>query len=480
MAGEFLRSKGIDIDATMDRLQHAIDPNETGCGPAALYLKNVILPSSSGATSTLAIENKVIERIGDSGSMPDRGSQVVDGGGALLIPSLCHPHIHIDKAYLLSHPRYAHLQVEKGDFDEAMTLTGKAKAQFERADLLERGQRVVDESVAAGVTHMRAFVEVDAGVRSKCVDAGSELKQRAAGDKSCHIQLCAFAQLPLFSVAQDDEDGSVIRGLMRSAAKRHSVDAIGSTPYVESDRQKMEKNVEWMIDLSIEHNLHLDFHLDYNLDPGTEPLIWHVIQRLHDKQWTQHTKEKTVVLGHCTRLALFTSKEWQHLAKVITDLQLPIHFVGLPTSDLFMMRAGRRPEVRGTLDVPYLIKEHKLNACLGINNIGNAFTPQGSCDPLSIASQGVAIYQAGTKKDAELLLECVSTRAKAAMGFTRRDNADVDLQVKVGDDADLMIFARGEEPHQQWCTRQSASEAVYLYDYCQGRRVIANGKVIQA
>jgi hypothetical protein len=51
-----------------------------------------------------------------------------------------------------------------------------------------------------------------------------------------------------------------------------------------------------------------------------------------------------------------------------------------------------------------MIKKYGLNAAMGINNVGNAFTPQGSCDPLSLASLGVGVYQGGTKADAELLL----------------------------------------------------------------------------
>jgi hypothetical protein len=51
-----------------------------------------------------------------------------------------------------------------------------------------------------------------------------------------------------------------------------------------------------------------------------------------------------------------------------------------------------------------MIKKYGLNAAIGINNVGNAFTPQGNCDPLNLASLGVSIYQAGTKADAELLL----------------------------------------------------------------------------
>lgn len=41
----------------------------------------------------------------------------------LVVPGLCHPHIHLDKCFLLSHPKYADLEINKGDFSEAMKLT---------------------------------------------------------------------------------------------------------------------------------------------------------------------------------------------------------------------------------------------------------------------------------------------------------------------------------------------------------------------
>ena len=49
-----------------------------------------------------------------------------DPGTRFLCPSLCSPHIHIDKAFLLSHPKYADLEIEKGDFAEAMKLTSRS------------------------------------------------------------------------------------------------------------------------------------------------------------------------------------------------------------------------------------------------------------------------------------------------------------------------------------------------------------------
>ncbi|KAI4717047.1 Metallo-dependent hydrolase [Aureobasidium sp. EXF-10727] len=399
----------------------------------------------------------------------DTSSPYINGHGALLAPALCHPHIHIDKAYLLSHPKYAHLQIEEGSFDEAMNLTSKAKSSFGNDDLLERGLRVIDESVQAGVTSMRAFVEVDPIVGHKCIQAGKSLKDKA--ELRCHIQLCVFAQLPLFS---GDDGGDEIRRLVVEAVKpSYNADVLGSTPYVEDDREKMKKNVEWTIDLALEKDLHLDFHLDYNLDPNTEPLIWYVIDTLKAKDWTARTK-KTIVLGHCTRLSLFKDDEWKRLKKEIANL--PISFVGLPTSDLFMMRT--ETGARGTLPVPRLIKEYGFNAAISINNIGNAFTPQGNCDPLSIASLAVGVYQAGTKRDAEILYECISTRARHAIGLSNEADpkSPNTLSLDPKQSADMLLFGK-QDP--DWRTRRTIPEAVYLYDGSGGRTVFKGGLLVE-
>jgi cytosine/adenosine deaminase-related metal-dependent hydrolase len=318
---------------------------------------------------------------------------VLDGANRLLAPSLCHAHIHLDKCFLLQDPKYADLQIEKGDFQEAMDITGIAKARFEEDDLLRRGRQLIEESIQHGVTAMRAFVEVDGGVQLKCLDAGLQLRQEF-GDR-IEIQVCAFAQLPLFSGA---DNGGEVRELMTVAAEKEGVDVLGSTPYVEQDGNRQKQNVEWISSLALSQGKFLDLHLDYFLEEDKKPLIWSVLDTLKEKKWVER-KGKQITLGHCTRLTRFNDDEWRRLKHCIGNL--PVSFVGLPTSDLFMMRTPEN--VRGTLPVTEMIQKYGLDAAIAINNVGNAFTPYGSCDPLSIATLGVGLYQAGTKRDAELL-----------------------------------------------------------------------------
>lgn len=175
------------------------------------------------------------------------------------------------------------------------------------------------------------------------------------------------------------------------------------------------------------------------LTPNPQVMIQTVLELLIDMGWTTKASpnKQAIAIGHCTRLTTLKSSELQEIRAQIEKHNLPVHFVGLPTSDLLMMGRplpgllpGRRDangagaggdhpfsRPRGTLQVVSMIRDWGLNACLGVNNAGNPFTPHGDGDPLQLACWGVGLYHAGTVGDAELLYQCVSGRARAAVGL---------------------------------------------------------------
>ncbi|KAL9598911.1 MAG: hypothetical protein Q9219_004176 [cf. Caloplaca sp. 3 TL-2023] len=403
----------------------------------------------------------------ESALQQNTNPQVIDGRNCFLVPSLCHPHVHLDKCFLLSDPKYADLTIEKGDFAEALSLTAQAKARFSTDDLERRGRWLIEESIAAGVMCMRAFVEVDTTVGFKCLDAGLMLKK--AYRDACEIQICAFAQDPLFS----GENATEGRRLMEEALRRDGADVMGSTPYVESKENLMRQNIDFAVEIAISHGKHLDLHLDYNLDAGKEPMIYRLIDVLHERQWMRWNKDRTVVIGHCSRLTLFTRGQWHDLRSRIAGL--PISFVGLPTSDLFMMgkpseAEGGGERVRGTLQIPQMIQQYGFQGAISINNVGNAFTPYGSCDPLNLACMGAGVYQAGTKRDAEILYECISSRAKAAIGFGHCRALDIEQR----QDADFVMF----ETVSQGQGRELRTLQEVVYHPPNTRKLLRKGQMI--
>jgi len=415
----------------------------------------VVTRSANGRVETLSaliLPGRPKDTLWDVALKEQGGRHVIDSitqhqhnlrPSCMICPGLVHPHVHLDKAFLLSSKTktYEDLTPSSGSFPEALKFTAAAKSRYSQEDLIRRGNWLISESLLAGVTAMRAFVEVDQTAGWEPLSAGNALKNTWK-DHGMEIQLVAFAQDPIFSEPHGDEN----RELMTRALNTSVAEVLGTTPYVESDGTKAKENIRWAVEKALEYNLHLDFHLDYNLDPGKDAMVWDVIETLEEYEWVERS-EKTIVLGHCTRLTLFSDAELRRLAERLQKSQLPISFVGLPTSDLYMQgrpvegaqAPGQRP--RATLQILSMIKDYKMNGAIGINNVGNAFTPWGSCDPLTVASLCVGIYQTGTPVDAEMLYECVSTRAAKAVGIASASS----IQLQVGDPASFVLLGNSDE-----------------------------------
>jgi cytosine/adenosine deaminase-related metal-dependent hydrolase len=337
MALDFLKQNGFDLEAELSKVQFGgqDEPAEdklkfdaSGDSNTIKVITGVKLPRRPLLWDIHLEHGKIASIEPHYFNGPNRSNEagVLEGKGRLITPSLCHAHIHLDKCFLLQDSKFSDLQITKGDFAEAMELTNKAKARFSKSDLLRRGRQLITESIHAGVTTMRAFVEVDGDVMFKCLDAGLTLKKEFA--KRCDIQICAFAQLPLFS---GKDNGEVVRKLMSEAAERDGVEVVGSTPYVEDDATKEKKNIDWITNLAMRVGMHLDLHLDYHLDPSKDASVWSVLETIKAERWIDR-KGKNITMGHCTRLTYFKSEEWNQLKELIG--QLPVSFVGLPTSDL--------------------------------------------------------------------------------------------------------------------------------------------------
>lgn len=395
----------------------------------------------------------------------------------LVLPALTHPHIHLDKAFVHSARQYAHLLPSTGSFQEALSFTTEAKQQFTVPDVLQRGEWLLAESVSAGVTAMRAFVEVDHTVKLVCLEAATILQEQ--WKDACEIQIVCFAQDPIFSTQHGEENMDFIQ---KALEERPQIDVIGTTPYVESTIDAAKQNIDWAIDRALQLNKHLDFHLDYNLDSGKEALVWYVLRSLQQRGWTSSTTSKRVMLGHCTRHTLFTDEEWSQISRVIHENDLPVSFVGLPTSDIYMAASPEQKvphdRPRGTLRVPEMIRKHDLDAVLGVNNVGNAFTPWGPPDPLFLACLGVGIYQAGTQDDARLLYECVSTRARAAIGLSSSDPSLSDIGLKQGGCSDfLLVYDRDLTGCGVTRPCGSVAEVVWNPPATVNREVVVGGRV---
>ncbi|KAM5366323.1 hypothetical protein ACJA88_012079 [Fusarium oxysporum] len=416
-----------------------------------MVLKNIILPfQDSSKQWDIQIEEGVVTSM-----KPSAGRTTP----SVMLPSLCHPHIHLDKPYLLTcnhpkssnHPDYSDLAPKTGGFQEALVNTAEAKKRYTEEDLYLRGSQLIATSYKQGVTFMRAFVEVDSVTELKTLEVGIRLRKEF--EDFLEVQICAFAQDPIFSTEKGEANRAMfVKALDQLGSK---IDVIGTTPYVESDVEAQNKNIRWAIETALKHRKHLDFHIEFNLNgDGTHMSVFdHIIEELRALKWPTYPGAPTVVFGHATRLTRATHDDLVRLSETLRETKLPVHFVGLPTSDLYMMgRHGAdgsehgEPLSRpcGTIMVPKLIHDYGINACLSVNNVGNPFTPHGDSDPLKIASWGVGLFHAGTVKDAKILYEAISTRAMDALNPRAEGHYDMFTLAEFHQTMPMLLFKNEE------------------------------------
>jgi len=379
----------------------------------------------------------------------DPPTHIIQGNGGTLIPSLCHAHIHLDKCFIMAQCE----PLITGSLPEALRVTNEVKARFpEQLDALyARATRLVRQSVEAGVTHMRAYVEIDAAVGMVCLDTGLRVKSEWKG--VCDIQIVAFAQEALYPSATAETAGDNLR-LLQAALTRDGISVVGSAPWVEPSVDHAHKNMAHILKFAQNHHLHADFHLDYNIDASTEPMVWETLRQMRAVGWTRaHAGGRRVTIGHATRLGLFSAEEWSRLRAEMEEL--PLGIVALPQSDMYMMGRPGSDGARHvaltdrTLDVARIWREHGIHVALSVNNVENAFTPQGYLDPLTLACLEVGLFQVGTEHGWRELLRAVSTTSKEVIGALndggRRDgNDEASFIPRIGGPADFVLIHEAE------------------------------------
>ncbi|KAL8291807.1 hypothetical protein RQP46_002065 [Phenoliferia psychrophenolica] len=270
---------------------------------------------------------------------------------------------------------------------------------------------------------MRAHVEVDPIVSLKCLCAGLKLQTSFAS--SCSLQLVAFAQDPFFyptsptTQSQMSTLFSQVISLHLSTPSR-PLSAIGSAPYVEASHDAAVLNIETVFQLAKTAQVDVDFHLDYDLDTSTPALLWDVlrISKVEGNRWDVRGRTRRITLGHCTKLSVFTSAELDELVEELEEIPGEVHFVALPPSDLYMQGRATPYASRSRATFPALdLVQRGISCSVGVNNVGNGFTPQGDADPLALLPMLVAVWQSAQPAAIRSLLEMVTTSAGLAAGI---------------------------------------------------------------
>lgn len=356
-------------------------------------LSNVLLPN--GRKVDLTLSHGVISAVSDANGD--------DLSGWLLLPSLCEPHTHLDKALTADRVRNP-----SGDLPGAIAAWSTEVARLDRDEILVRARTALERLLLNGTTVIRTHINCSGPGGRRAVEALVELRDTMAS--LVDLQLAALPSVPLTGAA-----GASNRADLEWAIER-GVDLVGGAPHVDARR---EDALELLITVAVEARLPLDLHTDETLDPSVL-----LLRRLAESVLGGRCTVP-VTASHCVSLGSQPAPVQDEVAELVAAARIGI--VTLPQSNLYLQgRKAQTAKPRG-LTALHALMSAGVRVAAGGDNLQDPFNPMGRGDPLETAS---LLVTAGHLEPPDAL-ECITGAARDVLGLPR---------VEIGPTADLLAL----------------------------------------
>ena len=316
----------------------------------------------------------------------DTAGAVLDLGGRLVAPGFVETHIHLDKSCILDR-----CAADRGDIEEAIAESAKAKRAFTAEDVHARASGTLEKAILQGTTHMRTHLEVDPGVGLRGLEGVLPLVEQYAW--AIDLQICVFPQEGLLNNPGTE-------ALMRTALER-GCRVVGAAPYTDTDPRGQ---IDRVFEMAREFDVDIDMHLDFG--PTAEGMdIEYVCRRTDDYGYGGR-----VAVGHVTRAASLPLPDFARLAQRLAAAGVALTV--LPSTDLYLMGRDHTADYnrpRGVVPAHELVK-HGVNCSLSTNNVLNPFTPFGDCSPIRMANLYANVCQVGQQPDMRACFDMITRR----------------------------------------------------------------------
>ena len=316
--------------------------------------------------------------------------RVVDANGNLATESFPIAHLHLDKVMTGAFADEAVLsEYEGSSMGGAMTaiaLASKVKEHYVESEILDRVRNVLTDAEFFGVSHLRAFADVDTKARLTGVKA--LLKAKDEFKNRIDIQIVAFPQDGIIKEPGAEE--------LLYQSMDLGVDLVGGIPWIELTEEDSKRHVDIAFEIAKKYDADVAMLTDDAGDPElktTEYLASSAIKN----GW-----EGRVTACHARATGLYNDVYHRKFAALIKKAG-----VGIVTD----------PHT-GPLHVR--VKE-LLNAgvtvALSQDDVYDAYYPYGRCNMLEIAFLAAHLLWMTSNRDREILYDMITKNAAKIMGI---------------------------------------------------------------
>lgn len=335
-----------------------------------------------------------------------RAATEIDAQGNLVTPSFVNPHLHLCKVYTLERLSDTALQAyhssDMGAAMRAIEEAARVKAEYREDWILANVRRALDEAVRYGVTHIRAFADVD--TKAQLTGVRALLHAREAYRDHLHLEVVAF---PQDGVVREPGAADLVREAMALGA-----DVVGGIPWIEYTDDAARQHIKAMFAIAREFDAPISMLVDDAGDPGLRTLEMLAVKAL-EAGW-----QGRVLAHHARAMALYPKPYLQKIVALMR--QAAMSLVSDPHT--------------GPLHAPVqALLDAGVNVALGQDDISDAYYPYGRNNMLEVAFLASHTLWMTTRADMERLYDMITVNAARAMGIT-------DYGLEVGKAAHLVVL----------------------------------------
>jgi len=242
-----------------------------------LVVRNARTRGFSETLVDIGIKEGIITSIGKN--LSGKGGKEIDAGGRLATESFVNTHLHLCKVYTLEMMDEEALkdyhEAGMGKAMNAIELASKIKEKYAEEWIIKNVRRSMKLAALNGVTHIRAFADVDSKAKLEGIKA--LLKAKEEFKDVVELQIVAFPQDGVVREAGAKE-------LVEEAIKM-GADVVGGIPWIEFTEEDERAHIDAMFEIAEKYNKDISMLVDDAGDPGLRTLEMLAVKTIKENRF---------------------------------------------------------------------------------------------------------------------------------------------------------------------------------------------------
>jgi cytosine deaminase len=331
-----------------------------------MLIKNVHVDNHEEMVDVRITDGKFSEI--KAGLTANKGEEVIDGKGNLLLPPFVDSHVHLDATLTAGQPEWN----ESGTLFDGIRIWSERKQDLTKEDVKKRAKQTILNMVGHGIQHIRSHVDV---TDPHLIAAQALLELREELADQIDLQLVAFPQEGILSYPHGRE-------LMEQAVKE-GLDVVGGIPHFEFTTEYGWQSVHFLMALADKYNRLVDVHCDEIDDPASRNL-----EVLATEAYERGLKDR-VTASHTTAMGSYNDAYTYKLFRLLK--MSDINFVSNPLVNVHLGgRFDTYPKRRGVTRIKEL-DNAGINVSFGEDDVQDPWNPLGNSNMLDVVTMGVYI-----------------------------------------------------------------------------------------